>query len=511
MAREGGRAGRKHRDAVSGPKRKVDYRNLINPFTPQGVFSADEVEHLHQTALKVLSDLGIKVLEPEARAIFKAAGALVDEASQMVRVGPEIVEAALKTAPKSFTLHGSAPIHDVHFELGRLHFCAGGGCPHASDRIRGRRPGSLADFTELVRLVETFDALPTQTAVVEPQDIPIQFRHYEVKRVQLANSAKVPFVYARGHGQVLESFEMLALAHGLTDAAFAAKAHTFTVINTNSPRVLDVPMAQGIIDFARHGQVSIITPFCLMGAMAPITVAGGLVLQHAESMFGITLAQLTKPGAPVMYGNFASSVDMKSGAPAFGTPEHVKATLGSGQLARRLGLPWRTASGSASNMADAQGAHETEMGTWAAVLAGGTYIIHAAGWLEGGLTLGYEKLITDMEMVQTFAELANRTIADEAEMAFVAIKDVQPGGHFFATQHTMDRYQTAFYQPLVADWSNFGQWTEGGAKSADERATAIWQERLATFKPPAGAEERAGRLEDYIARKRQKGGAMPAA
>jgi trimethylamine---corrinoid protein Co-methyltransferase len=200
---------------------------------------------------------------------------------------------------------------------------------------------------------------------------------------------------------------------------------------------------------------------------------------------------------------------MKSGAPAFGTPEHVKATLGSGQLARRIGLPWRTASGSASNMGDAQGAHETELGTWAAVLAGGTYVVHAAGWLEGGLTLGYEKLVTDMEMVQTFAELATRTVADEAEMAFAALKDVEPGGHFFATQHTMDRYETAFYQPLVADWSNFGQWTENGALSANERATSIWQERLAGFTPPVGADDRAARLDDYIARHKEAGGSFP--
>jgi len=511
VARIGGRAGRRQRDSQLGQRRKVDYRNLKNPFIPQGVFSEDEVESLHQTALRVLSELGIKVLDADARAVFKAAGASVDTDSQIVRVGPEIVAAALASAPKRIDLKAIDPARDVRLELGMMQFCTGAGCPHASDRIRGRRPGTIRDFRELVQLIEGFDALSTQTAVVEPQDIPIQFRHYELTQVQIANSNKVPFQYARGHGQVEESFEMLALAKGLSDAEFTRNVHTFTIINTNSPRVLDIPMAQGIMDFAKHGQVSVITPFCLMGAMAPITVAGGLVLQHAESLFGITLSQLVNPGAPVMYGNFASSVDMKSGAPAFGTPEHVKATLGSGQLARRIGLPWRTASGSASNMADAQGAHETEMGTWAGVLAGGTYIVHAAGWLEGGLTLGYEKLITDMEMVQTFAELASRTVADDAEMAFAALADVQPGGHFFATEHTMDRYQTAFYDPLVADWSNFGQWTENGALSADQRATAIWQERLANFKPPAGADERAGRLDDYIARRKQAGGTPPVA
>ena len=180
----------------------------------------------------------------------------------------------------------------------------------------------------------------------------------------------MPFLYARGSAQVADGFEMIRLARGLSEAEFCTGVHCYTVINTNSPRQLDIPMAQGIIDFARGGQVSIITPFCLAGAMAPITVAGALTLQHAEALAGIALAQLTRPGAPVIYGSFSSNVDMKSGAPAFGTPEHVKATLGAGQLARHIGLPWRAGGGSAANTADAQAANETQFGLWGAVLAG---------------------------------------------------------------------------------------------------------------------------------------------
>jgi len=511
MARGGGRSGRHERNANEGPKRQVNYKHLKNPFSPHNLFSEDEVENLHLTALRVLSELGVKVLEPEARAIFKAGGALVDEDTWMVRIGPEMVEAALSTAPKRIEVKAGDPSEDFTLALGEMHFTSGAGCPHANDRLRGRRPGSLQDFTELTQLIQTFDALPSLTAVVEPQDIPIQFRHYATIKAQLGNSFKSPFIYARGHHQVDQGFELFRMAYGLSEDEFRSQCRIKTVINTNSPRVLDIPMAQGIIGFARAGQLTIITPFCLMGAMAPITVAGGLVLQHAESLMGITLAQLTRPGAPVLYGNFASSVDMKSGAPAFGTPEHVKATLGSGQLARRIGLPWRSASGSASNMADAQGAHETEMGTWATVLAGATVIVHAAGWLEGGLTLGYEKLITDMDMIHGFAELCQRTVADEAEMAFEAIRDVQPSGHFFATEHTMERYETAFYEPVVADWSNFGQWSENGSESANERATAIWQQRLREFEPPKGAADRLALIDEQIAKWTEAGGAAPVA
>ncbi|MEO1689237.1 MAG: trimethylamine methyltransferase family protein, partial [Pseudomonadota bacterium] len=272
-------------------------------------------------------------------------------------------------------------------------------------------------------------------------------------------------------------------------------------------RTIDVPMAQGLLDFARHGQVSIVTPFCLMGAMAPVTVAGALTLSHAEALAAITLTQLAQPGAPVCYGAFASSVDMKSGAPAFGTPEHVKANLGAGQLARLLGLPWRSAAGCAANVNDAQAAHETEMSCWGAVLAGATIILHAAGWIEGGLTVSYEKLITDMEMVQTFAELCTAPPADDADIALEALREVQPGGHFFGASHTMARYQSAFYEPLVADWSNFGAWTEAGGLDATERATAIWKRRLAEAEPLPLDADRLDAMQAFIARRTEEGGA----
>src|SRR5206468_7224430 len=210
-----------------------------------------------------------------------------------------------------------------------------------TDIDRGRRPGTLADLEDLIRLAQSFDVIHLQGPHVEPQDIEQRFRHYAINRAQLILSDKVPFLYARGSAQVADGFEMIRLARGLSEAEFCTGVHCYTVINTNSPRQLDIPMAQGIIDFAKAGQVSIITPFCLAGAMAPITVAGALTLQHAEALAGLTLAQIVRPGAPVVYGSFSSNVDMKSGAPAFGTPEHVKATLGAGQLARFIGLPWR--------------------------------------------------------------------------------------------------------------------------------------------------------------------------
>lgn len=497
-------------DAGSAPARKVYYHRLRNPFAPQAAFSEDRIAAIHDTALRVLEELGVRVLLPEARRIYADAGARVDEDSQMVFLGRDIVEAAIAAAPRAFTLYGAVPGRDLQMELGTLAFQSGAGAPNTTDLRRGRRPGNLRDVIELTKIVQHFDAIQMLSPGVEPQDIEAHLRHYAFTRAQLTLSDKIPFIFSRGTPQVMDCFEMLRDFRGLSDADFQARPHCYTIINTNSPRQIDIPMAQGLIDFARHGQPSIVTPFCLMGAMAPVTVAGALTLSHAEALAAVALTQLARPGAPVLYGAFASNVDMKSGAPAFGTPEQVKASLGSGQLARLLGLPWRNAAGCAANTNDAQAAHETEISTWGALLSGATVVIHAAGWIEGGLTVSYEKLITDMEMVQVMAELCAETSAGDADIAFEALKEVQPGGHFFGCAHTMERYATAFYEPLVADWSNFGTWTERGAKDASTRATTIWERIVDEHEAPASVRpDRVAALDDFIARRSAEVGAPP--
>ena len=507
----GGRpARRRGRGDGQGPEtRRPDYRALTNPFVPQPLFSADQVQAIHATALRVLQELGIKVLLPQARALFEAAGAIVDVDSQIVRIGSDLVEAALAAAPRVIRCKAGDRNRDLRFELGQLNFLAGCGSPNVSDLDRGRRPGALADFENAIRLVQHFDVLHLQGPYVEPQDIDPRFRHYEMMRAQLTLSDKLPNVYARGTRQVEDSFEMIRLARQLSEADFLSSPHCWGVINTNSPRQLDIPMAQGIIDFARFGQPTVITPFCLSGAMAPVTVAGALALQHAEALAGITLAQVTRWGAPVLYGSFASNVDLRSGSPAFGTPEHIKATLGSGQLARLIGLPWRSGAGAAAASPDVQAAHETQFGLWASVLAGSSLCIHAAGWLEGGLTFSFEKLITDMEALQTLAELCLPTQGDADAIGFEAIAEVAPGGHFFSARQTMERYRTAFYEPLVADLSNFGNWTESGSITTTRRAHALWKRLLADFTAPASARACASALDGFIARRTEEGGAAP--
>ncbi|MDE0112702.1 MAG: trimethylamine methyltransferase family protein [Albidovulum sp.] len=489
--------------------RLVDYRNLKNPFVPAEVFSDDAVEAIHESSLLVLENLGMKVLSKDARKLYRRAGAIVDEESCMVRIGREIIRESIDSAPRSILLKGGDAKRDVKLELGMLAIQTGAGAPHATDLDRGRRPGSLEDFAELIKLTQSFDIFHMLNPLVEAQDVPTHERHYRVNRVQLSLSDKVPFVYSRGTAQVEDCFEMFRIARGLDADDFKRAPRCFTIINTNSPRQLDVSMTQGLVDFARCGQLSIVTPFCLMGAMAPLTVAGALVLSHAEAMAAIALNQIAKPGAPVCYGAFISNVDMKSGAPAFGTPEQVKANLGSGQLARKLGLPWRCSTGAAGAVNDAQAANETQMGAWGAILAGATVLVHGAGWIEGGLTLSYEKLITDLEVMQMFAELCGETPADDAALAMDALSEIAPGGHFFGAKHTMSRYRTAFYEPLVADWSNFGTWTENGCMDANARANAIWKRKLDEFEAPFLDGDRLAQLDEFISCRIQQGGAPP--
>ena len=243
--------------------------------------------------------------------------------------------------------------------------------------------------------------------------------------------------------------------------------------------------------------------------MAPVTIAGALVQQHAEFLAALVINQLVRPGAPVVYGAFTSNVDMKSGAPAFGTPEYVKAAWGSGQLARKLGLPWRSSAPTASNAPDAQGAYETQLSLWGAIQGGSNFIAHTAGWLEGGLTASFEKFILDIEVLQMIAELCQPVRFDEEELALDAIREVGPGGHYFGCAHTMERYSTAFYTPLVSDWSNFGQWTENGSKTATQRANTIWKKLVAEFEPPAMDAGIRAELDDYVERRIAAGGALP--
>lgn len=501
-ARRRGRSA--HKTSPSAPD--YSYRNIKNTMPRREVFSADQVAHIHATSLRILSELGIRVLLKEGRDLFEAAGARVDEEG-MVFLDPAMVEDHIAKAPSSFTMEGREPHRNLHVGGETIQFCAGAGCPNISDHKRGRRPGTLADFVETVKLQHSYDIMCKLVPCIEPQNVPVNLRYLDVMEQQLTLSDKSIFTWARGTRQTEDCFEMIRLAKGMGEDDFTSRAHCFTVINTNSPRQLDRPMTQGIIDFARFGQPSVITPFCLAGAMAPITTAGALTLSHAEALAGITLAQIVRPGTPVVYGAFSSNVDMKSGAPVFGTPEHLKANFGAGQLARHVNLPWRSASGTAANLADGQAAGETLNALWGTVLGGANFVYHAAGWLEGGLVFGYEKFIADVEMLQMVARAMGPVEASDEAIGFENIASVAPGGHFFAAPQTMERYATEFYEPIVHDWSNFGQWTDAGGHANADRAHDVAMKTINEFEAPPFDADRQEALADFCARRRSEGGA----
>ena len=496
------------RDTATRPsKRQVDYKHLNNTLIKQPAFSDDRVEAIHDTALRVIEELGIRVLNQSARDYFKSAGADVDGESQMVKIDRELVNQALVTAPSEFVLHGATAKSDVKLGGDHIAFSSVGGPPNVSDLDNGKRAGSLKDTRNIIKLSQHFDVIHLQSPNVEPQDIPLHLRHLHTTQSQLTLSDKPFSLFFRGSAQVKDVFAMIRIARGLDEAEFQRKAWCYTVINTNSPRQLDIPMCQGIIDFAKAGQASVITPFTLAGAMAPVTMPGALVLQHAEALAGIMLSQIVNPGAPVVYGSFTSNVDMKSGSPAFGTPEFVQAAFGAGQLARHIQLPWRGSAATASNAPDEQSVYEFLMSAWGSVLGGVNMMVHAAGWLEGGLTASMEKYILDIEMLQTFAEIFQPLNASDAELAFDAIADVEPGTHFFSCSHTMERYQSAFYEPLVSDWSNFGQWADNGSLTASQRANGIWKQVLSEFQPPPMDVAVFDEIEAFVNRRSREGGA----
>jgi trimethylamine--corrinoid protein Co-methyltransferase len=410
----------------------------------------------------------------------------VDATSGTVRLDRGLVEHALRSAPASFVLTPRNAERRLILGANHVNFGLVAGPPNVHDFERGRRAGNYQDYCDFIRLAQFFNAIHLiGNQVCAPIDLPANSRHLDTYLANLLYSDRVFHCTAIGAGRALDGIRMMAIARGLDLAQMAVSPGVITIISVNSPRRLDEAMSEGLMAMAEHGQAVVITPFTLMGAMAPVSLAAALAQQNAEALFGVVLAQLIRPGTPVMYGAFTSNVDMRSGAPAFGTPENAKANIASGQLARRYRLPYRTSNASASNVADAQGAYETEMSLWGAILGHGNLVYHAAGWQEGGLTASFEKLVLDVEMLQMMIEFLKPIVVNEQELGFDAIKGVSSGGHFFGEPHTMERYEHAFYRPLVSNWQNYENWQLGGGKDATQRATAIWQQALKEYEEPA--------------------------
>jgi trimethylamine--corrinoid protein Co-methyltransferase len=441
-----------------------------------------------------------------ARATFGAAGALVDHDTGLVRIPSEVVDHAVATAPSQFVVTPRNPMRRLELGTDRIAYGLVAGPPTVSDRIRGRRTGTLEDYVTLVKLAQSFDVIHfVGNQPTSPQELPAPTRHLDTYRANLVYTDRAFHCLAIGRERTLDGIEMMAISRGLTLEEVVDDPCVLTIISVNSPRRFDEAMSDGLMAMAEYGQPAVITPFTLMGAMTPVTLAAALVQQNAEALAGITLTQLVRPGVPVVYGAFTSNVDMRTGSPAFGTPENARATIAAGQLARLYDVPYRASNASASNAVDAQAAYESQMSLWSAVLGGAHLVYHGAGWMEGGLTASLEKLVLDVEMLQMLTvTIGPADTVDEHEIrdGVAAIADVPTGGHFFGSPHTLARYETAFYEPLVSNWQNYESWEAAGSPTVEERATRVWQEALERYEQPALEPDRAERLDAFVERRK---------
>jgi trimethylamine---corrinoid protein Co-methyltransferase len=501
-------AHRRHARRTGGGIPQLPFRTLTNPFRPLEVLSADHVEEIHRTSLRILSEVGIEVLGDRAIDRLAAAGATVDRSNRRVRMDGALVEELITTAPAEFTLHARNPSRNVVLGGRNLVFSSVGGPAFVTDLDRGRRAGTWQDFQDYVALISALNVIHQEAGgPLEPTDLPVETRHLDMYACLATTLDKTWHCLGFGATVVEDALEVVGMARGVPREVLASEPSLITIINTNSPLRLDGPMSDGLIAMAEAGQAVVATPFTLAGAMTPVTLAAAIAQQNAEALFCVALTQIARPGAPVVYGAFTSNVDMRTGSPAFGTPEYVKGAIASGQMARRYGLPWRSSNATASAVVDAQAAYESEMAVWGAVMGGVNLLYQGAGWLEGGLTASYEKLIIDAEILQMMSEVLQPVAVDEASLGLDAIAEVGPGGHFFGAAHTLERFETAFYRPMVSDWRNYETWLDDGAHTATERANRIWKQLLGEFEAPPLDAAAAEAIAAFVARRKREIGA----
>lgn len=478
---------------------------LENPWPPVELYDEEQIARILGAAFRILEEGGLEIRSDRARGLYRKAGCAVDEATMMVRLPREVVQAHLAHAPARFVLHARNGERHLHVGGRVVNFGPVNGTPHVTDTLGGRRYGTLEDFRAILKVTHALGVLHWQGGVVtEPTDIAVPLRHLEMCRAHIQCSDIVWAARGVGGVQAIDAIRMSAIEHGTSPEGLRARPTLMTVTNVNSPRRVDEEILDNIMTMAEHGQAIVITPFTLMGAMAPVTLPGALAQGAAEALGIIVLAQAILPGCPCVFGAFTSNVDMRTGAPAFGTPEYVHATLAGAQIARRLGLPFRSSAVCASPAPDGQAIWETAFSLWASIMSHSHLINHAAGWLEGGLAASFEKVVMDAELLRNWAEMLKPRPFTDEDLALDTILAVPPGGHFFGTPHTLARYETAFWRPLLADWSNYENWRDAGGRDATQRAQALWQRLLAEYQPPPLDPATAEAIDAYVARRREE-------
>lgn len=496
----GGAAARRAARAGAGPGPQLTYiRRTLRPFE---VLDEEALALIEANADTVLEEIGIEFRDdPEALSMWKEAGA--DVQGDRVHFPKGLCRALLKTAPSTFTQHARNPERSVEIGGNTTVFAPVYGPPFVRDLDGSRRYATIEDFRNFVKLAYMAPSIHHSGGTVcEPVDVPVNKRHLDMVFAHMRYSDK-PFmgsVTAPDRAEDTVSMARILFGEKFVDE----NAVVINLINANSPMVFDETMLGAAKVYARANQACIVTPFILAGAMSPVTVIGTLTQVLAEVMAGAAFTQLVRPGAPVLFGTFASSISMQSGAPTFGTPEPSLVSYGAAQLARRLGLPFRTGGSlTGSKIPDAQAAYESANTLNSTVMSGTNFVLHAAGWLEGGLVSSYEKFMMDIDQLGMQQRFCEPLDVSENGQAMDAIREVGPGSHYLGCAHTQANFQTAFYRSSIADNNSYEQWAAEGEKAAHQRANQLARNWLEAYEAPpldAGIEEG---LLGFIARRKE--------
>ena len=468
------------------------------------VLSEEDIETIHRQAIRILQEIGTEVLDDRARARLSDAGQRVEDTR--VWWDAAFVEEMVSKAPPSFRIHGRSPARAVTIGAGAPPVLAPvGGSPFASDLDDGRREGTIADHDRLVRLAHASELLTClQGGTVEPTDLPVRTRHLDMEYSMIRWSDKPYVAYGTAGWKSQDAIDMAAIAHGGLDRIEANPA-LMIVVNPNSPLVWDARMVQALLVSAEANQPIVVTPFLLAGGTAPVTMAGALSIQAAEALSGVALAQLVRPGVGCLYGSFFTALDMRTGSPAFGMPEALLAVLAGRQLADRYRLPYRGGGGfSSANALDGQAAAESTASLWATMVAGTDFVLHAAGWLEGGLVASYEKLAFDLEVLRQLQRIRAGIAAGEDDLAFDAIAEAGPAGMFLASPHTMARFKQELYMSPTFLTADFATWDAGGRQSIEARSNAAWKQLLESYEDPGMDPVIDEELRTFMAKRREE-------
>jgi len=473
--RERGRAGR--------PAHAAHTPTILRKIPAYNLLGEEDLDALEAQAEWILEEIGVQFPDDdEALALFDAAGATVD--GRRVRFEPGLARALCATAPSAFQMHGRDPKHTITIGGKHVVFTPAYGPPFVSDLDNGRRYATLEDFHNFVKLTYATPWLHHSGGTVcEPVDVPVNKRHLDMVYAHLRYSTK-PFMGAvTAPERAEDSIAMACIVFG--ESFLEDHCVIQGNINVNSPLVFDGVMTGSLKAYARANQGIVLSPFILGGAMGPVTQAALIAQSHAEAMVGIALGQLVRPGSPAVYGNFLNNLNLKSGAPTFGTPEANLSALAIGQLCRRLGLPLRCGGQlTASKVADGQAMQEAADSMMAGLLAGANYVLHAAGWLEGGLTMSYEKFVMDLDHCAMMARMLSGLTIDDNTLGKEAFRQAGPGENFLSVPHTMANFRTATYISDLADTNSFEQWEDAGREDMARRANRRWKEMLAQVEPP---------------------------